>query len=96
MEESPIQKFASDINYLAIKHSFSVTSWFRTSKRNEQVGGVRGSFHLFGLAVDCVLDNILDRSEFVKDARSIGLVVVPEIDHIHLQFSPEKITIEGR
>lgn len=89
MDESPIMKFASDINYLAIKYSFSVTSWFRTDKRNKLVGGVNGSYHLFGLAVDIVLDDITERSEFIKDCKSIGLKVVPEIDHIHIQIGTE-------
>jgi hypothetical protein len=64
---------------------FSVTSWLRTPKRNLTVGGVTNSAHLFGLAVDVVPDQGTSWAEFGTRARQLGLVVVEETDHLHLQ-----------
>lgn len=80
-----IQEFLLKIVTLAVKYEFSVTSWLRTEKRNKLVGGVDSTYHLFGLAVDIVLDNVLERPDFIKDAEKLGLKVVLESDHIHIQ-----------
>lgn len=65
----------------------SVTSWFRSHKRNREVGGSEGSWHLAGLAVDIVLDNMEEsnRQAMVSRARRLDLDACDEIDHIHLE-----------
>ena len=65
----------------------SVTSWFRSHKRNKEVGGGRASWHLAGLAVDIVLDDMEEshRISMVQRARRIGLDAIDEIDHVHLE-----------
>lgn len=65
-------------------YEFSVTSWWRTEKRNNAVGGLPKSLHIKGLAVDIVLDSTANKAEFEKDANEIGLYVYDEGDHLHL------------
>lgn len=61
----------------------SVTSWGRTKARNSQVGGVPVSAHRAWLAVDVVYDTPVP--EGVEIGRRLGLRVLPEGDHDHLQ-----------
>lgn len=78
-------EFAERVSLLAAAFDLSVTSWFRSSKRNAAVGGVAGSRHLVGLAVDVVLDQGQDADAFVKLCVSLGLEVLAEGDHYHVQ-----------
>ena len=66
-------------------HLFSVTSWGRTPYRNVCVRGVFGSHHLKWLAVDLVVDPLTDRPRLIEDLRLVGLVVLDEGDHLHVQ-----------
>ena len=66
-------------------HLFSVTSWGRTPWRNKAVGGVSSSRHLDWLAVDLVEDPRTNRPRLIRDLRLVGLVVVDEKDHLHVQ-----------
>ena len=81
---SPVD-FTCKINILSMAHAFSVTSWLRTPARNEAVGGAKRSKHLFGLAVDCVLDDPSKAKNLVKSAGEMGLVAIEEGDHVHIQ-----------
>jgi hypothetical protein len=64
----------------------SATSWFRTVKHNGEVGGVAHSAHVAGLAVDVVYDPPMPTAEWRTDwARRLGLRLVIEGDHDHLQ-----------
>jgi len=65
-------------------YEFSVTSWWRTEKRNDAVGGLSKSLHIKGLAIDVVLDETVDKAAFDRDANEIGLYVYDEGDHLHL------------
>ena len=82
-----IHKFVDAVLTLQSEFDFSVTSWFRTKKRNKGVGGSGESFHLCGLGVDCVLDIPDDQDPFIKRARRLGLDAIFEGDHIHLEPS---------
>ena len=64
---------------------FSVTSWFRSAKRNAQVGGHPKSKHLVGLGLDIVLDDPKDKPKMVETLRAIGLSALDEGDHLHIQ-----------
>jgi uncharacterized protein YcbK (DUF882 family) len=65
--------------------SARVTSWYRDADHNRSVGGSPQSQHLYGFALDITSD----RPELViAAARSAGLHVVDEMDHIHLQLFP--------
>jgi len=56
-----------------------VTSWYRTPGHNAEVGGLGGSAHLIGWAVD-----LIPVTGDVEDAaRSVYPVVVNEGNHIH-------------
>lgn len=70
---------------LASRFAFRETSGYRSAQSNRDVGGVPGSAHQFWLGVDVVLDPETDTPAFVKAARQLGLFVLVEIDHVHLQ-----------
>lgn len=86
------REFCSCIRTLQKRFGFSVTSWFRSPKRNKAKGGMSTSKHLKGLAVDAVLDNMQDtnaKAELTAAARAMGLGVVDEGDHLHIQVKKE-------
>ncbi|HEV8674025.1 MAG TPA: D-Ala-D-Ala carboxypeptidase family metallohydrolase [Methylomirabilota bacterium] len=63
----------------------SVTSWGRTPQHNAAVGGVAQSPHLVWMAVDVVYDQ-QEPVDFRQGlAHSLGLVVLREETHDHLQ-----------
>jgi uncharacterized protein YcbK (DUF882 family) len=80
-------KFIERVVTLLEIYPGSVTSWIRSHKRNREVGGSKASWHLAGLAVDIVLDEMEEsnRISMVQRARRIGLDAIDEIDHIHLE-----------
>lgn len=78
-------RFTDKILTLAVRFDFSVTSWIRSPERNATVGGVADSRHLYGLAVDVVLDRGADRPAFEAAAKTLGLQVIFEEDHLHVQ-----------
>jgi len=60
-----------------------VTSWWRSRRDNARVAGHPNSQHLTGLALDVLPDRA--GHAFAQMARAIGLVVVDEGDHFHVQ-----------
>lgn len=66
---------------------FSATSWFRTTERNAAVGGHPESAHLVGLAID-----VPPSPRMAEVSRSLGLWVVEEGDHTHVQAWPPGVT----
>lgn len=80
-----INQFISLILALRMRFSFSVTSWGRTAAHNMAVGGVLDSFHLLWLGMDVVLDPGEIVAEFIKAAKRLGLQVIPEQDHLHIE-----------
>lgn len=65
----------------------SVTSWKRTLIHNTSVGGVSNSAHLYGLGVDIVYDTPQLLPTIMERARRLGLKVIRENDHDHVQPS---------
>lgn len=67
----------------------SVTSSGRTVTHNRIVGGVERSAHLFWLAADVVYDHTLEAvatlEERAEIARRLGLKLIHENDHDHVQ-----------
>jgi peptidase M15-like protein len=78
-------RFEDKVRVLAALYPISVTSWIRSRKHNTAVGGVPTSRHLLGLAVDVVIDPGADSTDFTLLASQLGLEVIPEGDHFHLQ-----------
>ena len=74
----------SKVCMLRTKYNFSVTSWWRTERRNEAVGGIPKSMHLTGDAIDLILDPGEDIEAFETDAAMLGIYVYNEGDHLHL------------
>lgn len=82
-----VGEFAEAVAMYCLLHEGSITSWGRSTKRNTTVGGVPGSSHRFWRGADVVYDDPAAvknplRSEY---ARRLGLKLVIEGDHDHLQ-----------
>lgn len=60
----------------------TVTSWWRSPWHNAEVGGVKASLHLLGLAWDVV--PVTDGNAMML--ASLGLTVINEGDHLHAQI----------
>lgn len=78
-------EFAERILQLAVVVDFSVTSWIRSAARNQAVGGVPHSRHRDGCAVDVVLDRREDEPLLRRFVERLGLRVLDEGDHLHLE-----------
>jgi len=78
-------RFEDKIRCLALLFDLSVTSWIRSRAHNSNLGGVSDSRHLLGLAVDIVLDDNRETADFRIHAVSLGLQVIHEPDHLHVQ-----------
>jgi hypothetical protein len=63
----------------------SVTSYGRTLAHNQKVGGVPDSAHLLWLAADVVYDKDGDVEWRTRVAKRLGLTLIHEGDHDHLQ-----------
>lgn len=81
--------FASRIVAYCSVTDASVTSWGRTKAHNESVGGVLGSLHQVWLAVDVTYDLPVSIHEAEHLAASLGLMLIREVDHDHLQAKRE-------
>ena len=62
----------------------SITSWGRTSRHNQQVGGSATSRHLAWLAVDIVYDEPHEAAQRREVWEGLGLHFYPEGDHDHV------------
>lgn len=63
----------------------SVTSWWRSVQHNTARHGVPGSPHLFGVGADVIYDApwTIERRKLI--AQRLGLALIAEEDHDHLQ-----------
>lgn len=80
--------FCIAVHTLARTHRVSVKSWWRTPAHNAAAGGIAGSRHLDGIGADVVPDPDENRADVIRDARDLGLQVVDEGDHLHLELDP--------
>lgn len=70
---------------------FVITSGFRTAKHNKRVGGVNGSSHTRGYAVDIRCKNSKDRFKIIQSALKVGFNRVGVSGmFIHLDNDPNK------
>ncbi|KKN27908.1 hypothetical protein LCGC14_0859630 [marine sediment metagenome] len=81
---SPVEFASVLIAYCAATRG-SVSSWGRTAKHNADVGGASNSFHLVWLGADVVYDEPVPLGRAKSFARRLGLRLVREDDHDHLQ-----------
>jgi hypothetical protein len=72
------------MRYCDLAHA-SVTSGYRTVAHNHDKHGVTYSPHLFGLGADVVYDDGADMGLRAERARRLGLRLLVEADHDHLQ-----------
>jgi len=77
--------FAEALYAFAARHGASQTSGLRSVAHNAAVGGVARSAHLFGLAADVVYDEHQALADVSDTARRLGLLLIREGDHDHLQ-----------
>ena len=84
-----IGEFAEALAQYCGLHGGSITSWGRTTIRNKMVGGVQYSAHRFFRGADVVYDDLTtlgaDPAGRKEDARRLGLLLIAEGDHDHLQ-----------
>ena len=77
--------FAEAVRAYALMTGASATSWGRTMKHNQAVGGVPYSAHRFWLGCDVVYDAPIPETERKEIGKRLGLRVLPEGDHDHIQ-----------
>jgi hypothetical protein len=77
--------FGSRVRAYCQATNASITSWGRTEKRNTMVGGHPHSKHLVWLGADCVPDEPVPVAIARKRAAALGLKLVREKSHDHLQ-----------
>jgi Peptidase M15 len=77
--------FADALRAYCYATDASVTSYGRTPARNRAVGGVATSYHLTFQAADVVYDRAPAAAERQQIARHLGLRLVLESDHDHLE-----------
>lgn len=75
--------------YCQLTHG-SVTSWVRSAKRNAEVGGVPDSQHLRGTGADIAYDAPLPLGVRASAAEQVGLQLISERTHDHLQAHRKK------
>ena len=81
---TPLQ-FHSQLMAYCSKLGASVTSYYRTRKRNDAVGGLANSKHLIWLGADVVYDSRPPLMVRTETALQLGLEFEPEDDHDHLE-----------
>lgn len=78
--------FLTALMQLASRCPFRETSGYRSAWGNAHVGSTtRYSAHQFWLGRDVLLDPGVDKGYFVEAARRLGIKVLDEGDHLHLQ-----------
>lgn len=70
---------------------FRVNSGYRTEKHNKKVGGVNGSSHTKGYAVDIACNDSISRFKIINAALQVGFNRIGISDKfIHLDNDPNK------
>ena len=64
------------------------TSYWRSSSDNRRVGGAGSSQHLVATAIDLVYASRSDREAGKRAMQRLGLTVIDEGDHVHVQAWP--------
>lgn len=77
-------EFAEAVSRYAMLTGASATSWGRSVEHNRTVGGVAHSAHIVWLGCDLVYDTT-PSPDRVEWARRLGLKIVVESDHDHVQ-----------
>lgn len=85
MGQMSLGEFWERVVILCHLYDARVTSGPRSTYWNKKVGGVPDSFHLVGLAADLVCRNPEHRPLLTHQAGRLGIRVITEEDHDHLQ-----------
>lgn len=93
--EQRLTYFAYAVVNLCAKFNASVTSWYRSSKQNADVGGDTASYHLEGLAADLLPDKKRDLAALVDAAHALQLDAVNEGDHVHVELDYRRNRKDG-
>ena len=78
-------EFLSKKMQLACRFPYRERSGYRDPISNRQVGGVVNSKHQLWLATDIVLHSPHDQPAFIEEAQKLGLKVLDEGNHLHIQ-----------
>lgn len=79
------QTFADAIRAYCQAMGGSISSWGRTEAHNRKVGGVPGSAHRFWVGADVIYDALPAVDPATEYAARLGLKLIREGDHDHLQ-----------
>ncbi len=77
--------FAELVSVVGTLYGFSVTSWGRSLIHNKQEEGAEFSAHPCWLGVDGNLDDARNKPAFIRRCGQVGLKVLDEGDHLHVQ-----------
>lgn len=80
--------FCIALRHLCQIHRVSVVSWWRSEKRNDQVGGLPESRHRDGIGADLEPDADENPDDVEKTARSLGLQVARTARSFHVEMDP--------
>lgn len=80
-----VTEFADALRSYCGAMNASVTSWGRTLMHNKKVGGVPDSAHTIWKGADVVYDSPKDLSVKGPIAKRLGLMIIVESDHDHIQ-----------
>lgn len=86
-----IHEFVDRVLSLCALFDCSVTSWARTERHNEYVRGKMTSKHRIAvgaMGADLLPDDMSTKPALVLAARRLGLSVLDEGDHVHVQGIP--------
>ena len=78
-------EFLDAMMQLASRHCFRETSGYRSRVSNANVGGKLFSAHQYWLGRDIILEPGESLEETKESARRLGLFLIDEGDHFHLQ-----------
>jgi hypothetical protein len=71
--------------------SMSISSSYRTRKKNMIVGGSPSSYHLHGRAVDILISSGSERAKIIGVALGLGLSVGIMENALHLDDRPDQV-----
>jgi uncharacterized protein YcbK (DUF882 family) len=77
-----------------IERPVYITSGYRCSKYNIQIGGIRNSYHCIGLAADIKVKefNLIELLEICENIDFNGIIFYEKKDFLHLDVRPTRRT----
>jgi len=91
MMDKTLLKMLDDVRYKFNK-PMHITSGYRTIEHNKAIGGVKGSSHIKGLAVDIACTNSKDRFDLINCLLDVGFSRIGIAKtFIHVDLDSDKV-----